>query len=43
MQFEHVLRTGIKPTPFQKLFEIVSGTESHVLDFTGANKQFFFY
>ena len=40
MQSEHVLRTGIKPTPYEKLFKLVTGTESWVVDFTGANKQF---
>ena len=34
MQSEHVLRTGIKPTPYQKSFELVTGTESSVVDFT---------
>ena len=42
MQSEHVFRTGIKPTPYQKSFELVTGAESRVVDFTGANKQFFF-
>ena len=40
MQSEQVLRTGIKPTPYQKLFKLVTGTESWVVDFTGTNKQF---
>ena len=40
---EHVLTTGIKPTPYQKLFKLVSGTESCAVDFTGANKQFSFF
>ena len=40
MQSEHVLRTGIKPTPCQKSFKLVTGTESHVVGFTGGNEQF---
>ena len=40
---EHVLTTGIKPTPYQKLFKLVSGTESRTVDFTGANKKFSFF
>ena len=43
MQSEQVLRTGIKPTPYQKSFELINGTESRVVDFTGANKQFSFF
>ena len=43
MQFKHVLRTGIKPTPYQKSSELATGTVSHVVDFTGANKQFSFF
>ena len=42
MLSEHVLRTGIKPTPYQKSFELVSGTESRVVNFQAANKQFSF-
>ena len=41
--FEHVLTTGIKPTPYQKSFKLVSGTESCAVDFTGANKQLSFF
>ena len=41
MLFEHVLRTEIKPTPYQKSFELVIGTESRVVNFQVANKQFF--
>ena len=33
---------GTLPTPYQKWFELVRGTESRVVGFTGANKQFFF-
>ena len=39
---ECVLRTGIKPIPYQKSFEFAVGTESRVLNFQAANKQFFF-
>ena len=42
MLSEHVLRTGMKPTPFQKSFELVSGTESRIVNFQAANKQFHF-
>ena len=42
MLSEHVVRTGIKPTPYQKSFELVSGTESRVINFQAANKQFSF-
>ena len=42
MLSEHVLRTGIKPTPYQKFFELDSGTESRVVNFQAANKQFSF-
>ena len=43
MQSKHVLRTRIKPTPYQKLFELVRSIEFWVVDFTGANKQFSFF
>ena len=36
---EHVLRTGIRATQYQKSFELVSGTESRVAEFQGSNKQ----
>ena len=39
MLSEHVLRTGIKPTPYQKSFKLVTGTESRVADFQTANRQ----
>ena len=42
MLSEHVLRTGIKPTPYQKSFELVTVTESRVVNFQAANKQFSF-
>ena len=35
MQSEHVLRMRIKPTSYQKSFELARGTESRVVDFTG--------
>ena len=31
MQSEHVLRTGIKSTPYQKSFKFINGTESRVV------------
>ena len=39
---EHVLRTGIKPTPYQKSFELVTSTQSGAVNFHGGNKQFSF-
>ena len=42
LQSKRVLRTGIKPTPFQKTYEINVGTQSHIVEFKGANKQFSF-
>ena len=39
---EHGFTTGIKPTPYQKSFELVTGTQSRVVSFQGANKQFSF-
>ena len=33
MLSERVLRTGIKPTPYQKSFELVVGTESKDVNF----------
>ena len=33
MLYEGVLRTRIKPTPYQKSFELVVGTESRVVNF----------
>ena len=38
LKSEHVLRTAIKPTSYQKSYELVLGTQSRVIDFTGANK-----
>ena len=39
---EHVLRTGIRATPYQKSLELVAGTVSPVVEFQGSNKQFSF-
>ena len=33
MLSEHILRTGIKPAPYQTSFELVIGTESRVVNF----------
>ena len=43
MLSERVLRTGIKPTLYQKSFELVISTESRVLNIQAANKQFSFF
>lgn len=43
LQSKHVLRTGIKPTPYQKSYKIMVGTQSQVIDSMGANKQFLFF
>ena len=43
MQSEYVLWTRIKPTPHQNFFELVTSTESRVVEFTDANKQFSFF
>ena len=42
LQSKRVLRTGIKPTPFRKTFEINVGAQSHIVEFKGANKEFSF-
>ena len=42
MLAEPVLGTGIKPTSYQKSFEFVVATESRVVNFQAANKQFSF-
>ena len=39
---KRVLRAGIRPTPFQKTFEINTGIQSFITDFKGANMQFSF-
>ena len=41
MLSERVLRTGLKPTPYQS-FELVVGSDSRVVNFQPANKQFSF-
>ena len=38
LRSKRALRTGIKPTPFKKTFEINTGSQSHKVDFKGANK-----
>ena len=43
MLSECVLRTGIKPTLYQKSFELVIGTESRILNIQAANKIFLFF
>ena len=40
LQSKWVLRTSIKPTPFQKIYEVNVGTQSHIVEFNGANKHF---
>ena len=42
LQSKRVLRTGIKPMPFQKTYEINTGIQSHIVEFKGAKKQFLF-
>ena len=42
LQSKRVLRTGIKPTPFQKTFEINTEIQSFIVGFKGANKKFSF-
>ena len=37
LQSKRVLRTGIKPTPYQKSYEVNIGTQSHVIEFKGLN------
>ena len=39
---KRVLRTGIQKTPIQKTYEINVGSQSHVVDFTSASRQFSF-
>ena len=39
---EHILRTGIRATLYQKSFELVASTESQFAEFQGSNKQFYF-
>ena len=40
LQSKRVHRTGIKPTPYQKSYEVNVGTQSNVVEFKGVNKQF---
>ena len=42
LQSKRVLRTGIKPSPYQKTYEINVGTQSVVVEFKGVVKQFSF-
>ena len=42
LQSKRVLRTGIKPSPYQKTYEINTGTQSDVIESKGVNKQFSF-
>ena len=42
LKSRRVLRTGIKPTPYQKSYEVKIGTQTHVFEFKGVNKQFSF-
>ena len=42
LQSKRVLRTGIKPTPYQKSYEVNVGTQTNVVEFKGVNKQFSF-
>ena len=39
---EHVFTTGIKPTPNQKSFELVTGTQSRVVVFKKQTNNFLF-
>ena len=43
MLSENVLRTRIKPTPYQKSLKHVSGAKSRVVNFQAANKQFSYF
>ena len=42
IQSKRVLRTGIKPMPYQKSYEVNVGTQFNVVEFKGVNKQFSF-
>ena len=42
LQSKRVLRTGIKPTPYKKSYEVNVGTQSNVVEFKDVNKQFSF-
>ena len=41
LQIKRVLQTGIKPTPYQKSYEINVGTQSNVVEFKGVNNFLF--
>ena len=38
LQSKRVLRTGIKPSPYQKTYEINTGTQTAVIEFKGVNE-----
>ena len=38
----NVLRTGIQPTPYQKMYEIVRGSQSRTVTFEASSRQFSF-
>ena len=38
----NVLRTGIQPTPYQKMYEIVRGSQSRAVTFEASSRQFSF-
>ena len=42
LQSKRLLRTGIKPTPYQNSYEVNVGTQTNVVEFKGKNKQFSF-
>ena len=42
LQSKRVFRTGIKPSPYQKSYEVNVETQSVVVEFKGVNKQFSF-
>ena len=42
LQSKRVLRTGIKPTSYQKSYEVNVGTQTNVVESKGVNKQFSF-
>ena len=42
LKSKRVLRTGIKPTPYQKSYEVNVRTQTNVVEFKGVNKQFYF-
>ena len=42
LQSKRVFRTGIKPTPYQKSYEVNVGTQANVVEFKRVNKQFSF-